>query len=945
MISHQRVFPVVAHRIPIWSACVLAALLLATGPGLAVSAENAPDYPRVSSFTPPDLTWVPRTLAKEPAYVSINVRYCIFVLGDGRKSVMAMAWDESEGTGKGYDTLYVDTNLNGILGEEGERFFWSNEPAKRPEEKEKHERYLVANVKEAGSDRVYSFRFAGVYQPDILQYDSGYRMSAPSLSYDVGPLPGDLKLLWGSSLATAPVYRFGGEPIPTVNGKHAGEALGSWKAGENVTASVWLALHGTPEGAQLRFYGAKFPALAAAVRDNRWGKAGYPIVLLRVLDPATRQLREIIPFGDSCPCAGGFAPQMILPSRVPSGAHEVVVRMLRVPELGGCADFVWPVTVENLFEKNPVTDPAFAALKQQFPDATFATLRRADTAAERATLRDGEKVIPAAAADTTLLPNNRDWDARHANFGAESHLTVGQRPHQHADLRSLLRFDLTGVPQQTEILGARLRLALIVVSEGGAPTYTPEDSLEAFALLRPWNERQDESEGWACWFGPRFRGKLRSEKWAQEGAAGEGTDRDAKPAGATTAMSGFPDKARNELVRFVDMDLTELVKAWQSGTRPNYGLLLQMRGKGGGPIASSEQGDYPFRPALVIAYRGATPAPTYAPRPGEDLAQALQQAALTKRPLVMRFYTQTCGICKKVEATTFKDDRVIKALNEMLVVKVDAERHMEQAKALGVDSVPAILIVEPDVVAAGVSPADAGRAGGTPAPTANKLRVIAHISAEQMMQPETLLPKLALAMPARPRVTLPRGSSDSVGAGVPPAHSAAAAGTITGFQKEDGSGASVVATRVLALASPDALFLSAICPEPKPESIVAKADARDADQVWQDDCIEFFVEPVKGSGEERHFAVSASGNVYDSRNGDKAWNGDWTATAKRTAEGWSVEVRIPWATLGLTGQPKPGAEIGFNSGRVRNADGESSQWSPTEGSSHQPVKFGTLRVE
>ena len=701
-----------------------AALFAASMPGIAASAETPQDYPRVTSFIPPDLAWVPRKLAKEPAYVSTNVRYCIFVLGDGRKSVMPLAWDESEGTGKGYDTLYADTNLNGVLGEEGERFFWSNDPARRPDPKGPHELYQVDNVKEAGSDRVYSFRFAGVYQPDILQYDSGYRMSAPGLSYDVGPLPGDLKLLWGSSLATAPVYKFGGEPIPTVNGKHAGEALGTWKAGENVAASVCLALYGTPEGAQLRFYGSKFPSLAAAVRDNRWGKAGYPFLLLRVLDPETRQLRELIPFGDSCPCAGGFAPQMILPSRVPSGTHEVVVRLLRVPELGGCADFVWPVTVENPFEKNPVIDPTFAALHQQFPDATFATLRRADTAAEGATLRDRERVIPAAATDTTLLPTNRDWDARHANTGTDAALYVGVRPWNHADNRSLLRFDLSGVSKETAILGARLRLTLIGAGEGGAP-YGTNDTLEAYALCRPWNERQDNPDGYACWFGPRFRGKLRSETWAQEGVAGEGTDRDAKPAGSTTAMRGYPDKARNELVRFVDLDLTDLVKAWQAGTRPNYGILLKMRGTGGGSLASSEQGDYPFRPALVIAYRGAAPAPTYTPRPGEDLEQALQQAALAQRPLVMRFSMESCGICKKVEATTFQDDRVVKALGEMLVVKVDAERYPKKVAEFGVEGVPAIVVVAPD--------------GKT---------VISRIEAQAMMQPETLLPKLAVELPA-----------------------------------------------------------------------------------------------------------------------------------------------------------------------------------------------------
>lgn len=66
---------------------------------------------------------------------------------------------------------------------------------------------------------------------------------------------------------------------------------------------------------------------------------------------------------------------------------------------------------------------------------------------------------------------------------------------------------------------------------------------------------------------------------------------------------------------------------------------------------------------------------------------------------------------------------------------------------------------------------------------------------------------------------------------------------------------------------------------------------------------------------------------------------------RRTAEGWQLEARIPWAALGLDGQPKAGSELGFNVGRLRNAAGEALQWSPTEGSSHQPAKFGTLKAE
>ncbi len=64
-----------------------AALLAASMPSIAASAETPQDYPRVTSFIPPDLAWVPRKLAKEPASVSTNVRYCVFVLGSSGISV------------------------------------------------------------------------------------------------------------------------------------------------------------------------------------------------------------------------------------------------------------------------------------------------------------------------------------------------------------------------------------------------------------------------------------------------------------------------------------------------------------------------------------------------------------------------------------------------------------------------------------------------------------------------------------------------------------------------------------------------------------------------------------------------------------------------------------------------------------------------------------------
>ena len=52
---------------------------------------------------------------KEPAYRSTKPLYAKLVLDEGGTKVLTLAFDESAGTGKGYDTLYADINVNGNL--------------------------------------------------------------------------------------------------------------------------------------------------------------------------------------------------------------------------------------------------------------------------------------------------------------------------------------------------------------------------------------------------------------------------------------------------------------------------------------------------------------------------------------------------------------------------------------------------------------------------------------------------------------------------------------------------------------------------------------------------------------------------------------------------------------------------------------------------------------
>lgn len=60
-------------------------------------------------------------LAAEPTYLSDRPLYGKLKLGDGEDNAHVLVWDESEGTGSGYDTFYIDANNNGDLTDDPSR--------------------------------------------------------------------------------------------------------------------------------------------------------------------------------------------------------------------------------------------------------------------------------------------------------------------------------------------------------------------------------------------------------------------------------------------------------------------------------------------------------------------------------------------------------------------------------------------------------------------------------------------------------------------------------------------------------------------------------------------------------------------------------------------------------------------------------------------------------
>jgi len=177
-----------------------------------------------------------------------------------------------------------------------------------------------------------------------------------------------------------------------------------------------------------------------------------------------------------------------------------------------------------------------------------------------------------------------------------------------------------------------------------------------------------------------------------------------------------------------------------------------------------------------------------------------------------------------------------------------------------------------------------------------------------------------------------------------------------------GTGRGRNASIARAVAGPEALYVAVECAEDDMSTVRAVVTEHD-DDVWTDDCVEVFVDPA---GEGRmcyQFIVSVNAvrseilialdeNHRTLRT--PSWDGVWTAVTRRGGDGWTAEVRIPWATLGLEQAPAAGESLGFNVTRSeQNPDPtkpgerlyEVQQWAVTFAGNAAAHRYGTLTVK
>ncbi|MEO5617349.1 MAG: DUF5916 domain-containing protein [Candidatus Eisenbacteria bacterium] len=153
-------------------------------------------------------------------------------------------------------------------------------------------------------------------------------------------------------------------------------------------------------------------------------------------------------------------------------------------------------------------------------------------------------------------------------------------------------------------------------------------------------------------------------------------------------------------------------------------------------------------------------------------------------------------------------------------------------------------------------------------------------------------------------------------------------------------------TEVRILFDDAAVYISARMLDSAPDSITARLTRRDVDIAA--DRFFVYIDPNRDRRSGYYFGVNAGGTLYDgtiSNDGfqDNSWDGVWVGRARRSADGWTVEMRIPLSQMRFVGGATP--EWGINFQRIiqrrnetmmmthqpKNASGFVSRFVPLQG--------------
>lgn len=80
----------------------------------------------------------------------------------------------------------------------------------------------------------------------------------------------------------------------------------------------------------------------------------------------------------------------------------------------------------------------------------------------------------------------------------------------------------------------------------------------------------------------------------------------------------------------------------------------------------------------------------------KDFNQAKEMAKAENKPMLLDFYTDWCGWCKRLDKDTYGNEEVIKLSQQFVCVKVNAEENQQLAKTYNVRGFPTTVFLNPE---------------------------------------------------------------------------------------------------------------------------------------------------------------------------------------------------------------------------------------------------------
>jgi len=149
------------------------------------------------------------------------------------------------------------------------------------------------------------------------------------------------------------------------------------------------------------------------------------------------------------------------------------------------------------------------------------------------------------------------------------------------------------------------------------------------------------------------------------------------------------------------------------------------------------------------------------------------------------------------------------------------------------------------------------------------------------------------------------------------------------------------------------LYFKFICFEPEIAKIRKKITSNDDGTIWEDDSIEIYICPDESKRAKCYqLVINVNGALFDAKvlnpaARDPLWNSNAKINVEKQANRWVVEVRLPFASIGINDPNFTGnLAVNFYRNRSVGAKATASCWSPTGARAHYfPDKFGVLKLK